>query len=122
MLIVFSQEDSDLSSEYKNMFEISYFCDFSVWEKEKTIPSAFIIKGKDKHYISSTLEKVRKDNEFFASLCFITDSAFPYDDFMLDGQLPQPADLREVINQFDNLSKSFKRSETYITHQGRFIK
>lgn len=124
MLIVFSQdqEETDLSSEYKNLFNISYFSDFSVWEKERIIPSAFIIQGKDKHYISTILGKVRKDSEFFASLCFITDSAFPYDDFMLDGQLPQPIDLREEINQFDNLLKSLKSNETYITHQGRLIK
>ncbi len=122
MLIFFSREKTGLLDHYRESFEVCHFCDFSEWEKNRINPSAFIIAGKDQQYISSVLGKIRRDDEAFASLCFATDPVAPFDDLLLDGQLPQPPVLLEAVNQVGNLLKSLKSNETYITHQGRFIK
>lgn len=121
MLIFFSQEKTDLSDQYK-AFDIRFFSDFSAWEKSRIIPSAFFIDGKAKHYTSSILGKIRRDNEVFASLCFATESTALSDSQLLDGQSPQPLILQEKIDQFEDLLKSLKDNETYLTHQGRLIK
>lgn len=121
MLIFFSQEKTDLSDQYK-AFDIQCFSDFSAWGKSRIIPSAFIIDGKDKHYASSILGKIRRDNEVFASLCFATESTILSDTQLLDGQSPQPLILQEKIDQFQDLLKSLQDNETYLTHQGRLIK
>lgn len=122
MLIFFSQEKTDFSNQYQNLFKIHHFSDFSDWEKDRITPSAFIIEGKDKQYITSILGKIRRDNEVFASLCFSTEPVASLDNHLLDGLLPQPSVLQEGINQFEDLLKSLKSNETYITHQGRLIK
>jgi hypothetical protein len=122
MLIFFSRERNDLPDHYKDHFEVCHFNDFSDWEQNRVNPSAFVIVGKDKQFISSVLAKIRRDNEIFASLCFATDPVAPFDNLLLDGQLPQPSVLLEVVNQVEDLQKSLKSNETYITHQGRLIK
>ncbi|NBQ68726.1 MAG: diguanylate cyclase [Nitrosomonadaceae bacterium] len=122
MLIFFSQEKTGLLDPYKDLFEIHHFSDFSDWEKNKIIPSAFIIAGNDKQYTASILGKIRRDEEVFASLCFAANPVAASDNLLLDGQLPQPPVLLEAVNQVENLLKSLKGNETYITHQGRLIK
>lgn len=122
MLIFFSQEKTDLPDHYRDLFEVRHFSDFSDWGKNRVNSSAFIIVGKDQQYSSSLLRKIRRDDEVFASLCFAADPVAPFDNFLLDGQLPQPPALLEAVNQVEDLLKSLKNNDTYITHQGRLIK
>ncbi len=122
MLIFFSQEKTDLPDHYRDLFEVRHFNDFSDWGKNRVNSSAFIIVGKDQQYSSSLLRKIRRDDEVFASLCFAADPVAPFDNFLLDGQLPQPPALLEAVNQVEDLLKSLKSNDTYITHQGRLIK
>jgi GGDEF domain-containing protein len=122
MLIFFSQEKTDLPDHYRDLFEVRHFSDFSDWGKNRVNSSAFIIVGKDQQYSSSLLRKIRRDDEVFASLCFAADPVASFDNFLLDGQLPQPPALLEAVNQVEDLLKSLKSNDTYITHQGRLIK
>jgi len=122
MLIFFSQEHADFLDQYKNHFSIQQCSDFPEWEKNKIIPSAFIVNGNDQRYVSSILGKIRRDNEVFASLCFVTKSVPSSDDCLSDGLLPEPLILQKQIDKAQDLLTSLKGKETYLTHQGRLIK
>ena len=122
MLIFFSPNKTDLSSSYTELFRIQYCGDFSDWEKSKTIPSAFVIDSKDAQYVNTIVNKIRRDHLAFGILCFVTEIQPSFDHQLLDGQLPEPSILKKRINDFVDLSESFKNSETYITPQGRLIK
>ena len=122
MLIFFSPNKTDLSSSYTELFRIQHCGDFSDWEKSKTIPSAFVIDSKDAQYVNTIVNKIRRDHLAFGILCFVTEIQPSFDHQLLDGQLPEPSILKKRINDFVDLSESFKNSETYITPQGRLIK
>ncbi len=122
ILIFFSQEHADFLDQYKNHFSIQQCSDFPEWEKNKIIPSAFIVNGNDQRYVSSILGKIRRDNEVFASLCFVTKSVPSSDHCLSDGLLPEPLILQKQIDKAQDLLTSLKGKETYLTHQGRLIK
>ena len=92
------------------------------WEVTKTVPLAFIIDGKDAQYVNKMINKIRRDDVVFASLCFVTELPPVLDHQLLDGQLPEPSALQGKISDVEDLSKSFKNTETYIAPQGRLIK
>lgn len=122
MLIFFSPNKIGLPDAYANLYRIHYCSDFSEWEVTKTVPLAFIIDGKDAQYVNKMINKIRRDDVVFASLCFVTELPAALDHQLLDGQLPEPSALQEKISDVEDLSKSFKNTETYITPQGRLIK
>jgi len=122
MLIFFSPNETNLPDSYSELFRIQHCADFSDWEKSKTIASAFVIDGKDNHYVESIINKIRRDHVIFATLCFVTDARPSFNNQLLDGQLPESSILKKTINDFDDLLKSFKNGETCITPQGRLIK
>ena len=121
-LVFFSPIITGLMAQYMSSFRVYYFENFSEWEKTKFLPSAFIILGSDLNYISLILSKLRRNNEAFESLCFVTGPVFPIDNNLIDGQLPQPSQLQEEIRRFQDLSSAYKNSERYEPHLRRLIK
>lgn len=122
MLIVFAQERIDLTNQYTQSLEISFFYDFFEWNKIRSIPIAFIIDGSNPEYLVTTLKQLRRDNEIFSSLCFVVNhTESPIDD-LHDGKLPNTEILQEKIKQHQDLLSSFKRNEGYLTPQARLIK
>lgn len=121
-LVFFSPIITDLMTQYMDSFRVYYFNNFSEWKKTKFHPSAFIILGRDLNYISSILSKLRRGNEAFESLCFVTGSVFPFDDNLIDGQLPQPSQLQGEISRFQDLSSAYKDSWRHESHFARLIK
>ena len=121
MLIFFSQETSDFLDQYKIAFDIQQLSDFSEWEKDRILPSAFVIEGSDNRYASSILGKIRRDSEVFASLCFSTRLLTCSENSLFDGLLPPPSELQKQIDAAQDLSRSLKGKDNYLTHQGRLI-
>lgn len=121
MLIFFSQETSDFLDQYKIAFDIQQLSDFSEWEKDRILPSAFVIEGSDSRYASSILGKIRRDSEVFASLCFSTRLLTCSENSLFDGLLPPPAELQKQIDAAQDLSRSLKGKDNYLTPQGRLI-
>ncbi len=122
MLILFSQENPDLLAQYGDLFKIYHFYNFTEWETQRMLPSAFVIEGSDAQYTTSILSHIRRDKEAYAVLCFISGSVSSLDNSYVDGSLPQPLLLQEAISQTADLEKSFKNSENNVTHQERLIK
>ena len=121
-LIFFSQEKTNLSDQYHDFFGIHIFHDYAEWKNEKILPSAIIITGKDLNYIAATLGQIRRDENLFESLCFITESVSVFNSNLIDGQLPQPLQLQERVHHFLELDSVYKNSETYTSDLGRLIK
>ncbi|UJP05067.1 MAG: GGDEF domain-containing protein [Nitrosomonas sp.] len=122
MLIFFSQEADSLAAQYKDSFAVQQLSDFAAWERNRIVPAAFVIAGSDKQYFSSIAGKIRRDSEVFASLCFSTELITSPDNALLDGLLPPAVDLQKAIDTTNDLLKSLKGKENYLTHQGRLIK
>ena len=121
MLIFFSQETSNIPELYKIPFDVQQLSDFAEWEKNRIVPSAFVIEGNDHPYVSSILGKIRRDSEVFASLCFSTVLLPSSDNSLFDGILPPPLELQKQIEATQDLSRSLKGKDNYLTHQGRLI-
>ena len=121
-LIFFSHERTNLLDQYSDSFKTHVYHDYAEWKKEKILSPAIIITGGDQHYIVSILEKIRRDEELFASLCFVTELIPASYSNLVDGQLPQPLQLKQIINQFIDLFSAYKNSEMQISHLGRLIK
>ncbi len=121
-LVLFTQDNPDFLAQYNDLFTICHCNDFADWEAKQVIPLAFIVDGKEPNYITSILGKIRRDQKAFASLCFVSGSVNTLDDFIGDGQLPQPSLLHEAITYAADLEKSFKYNEAIITPVGRLIK
>lgn len=121
-LIFFSQEKTNLPDQYRDFFGIHIFHDYVAWKNEKIVPSAIIITGEDLNYTAFTLGQIRRDKNLFASLCFITESIPVFNSNLIDGQLPQPLQLKERIHHFLDLDSVYKNSETYTSDLGRLIK
>ena len=121
-LVFFSPKIIDLMDQYMSSFRVYYFDNFSEWERAKFIPSAFIILGNDLNYISLILSKLRRDNEAYKTLCFVTGPVSPIDNNLIDGQLPQPSQLQQEISRFQDLSNAYKNNGRYEPHLNRLIK
>lgn len=121
MLIFFSQETSNFLEQYKIPFNVQQLHDFAEWEKNRIVPSAFVIEGNDQQYVSSILEKIRRDSEVFASLCFSTELLTSSANSLLDGLLPSALELQKQIDATQDLLRSLKGKDAYLTHQGRLI-
>jgi len=121
-LIFFSHQKTNLSDLYSDYFRTHIFYDYAEWKKERILSPAIIITGGDKNYTAAILDKIRRDEDLFASLCFVTESIPASCDNLVDGQLPQPPQLKETINHFLDLSSAYKSSEAQMSHLGRLIK
>jgi len=121
-LVFFSPKIADLMAQYMSSFRVYYFDNFSEWERTKFLPSAFIILGNDLNYISLILSKLRRDDEAYKTLCFVTGPVSPIDSNLIDGQLPQPLQLQREISRFQDLSNAYKNNRRYEPHLSRLMK
>ncbi len=121
-LIVFSREKISLSDQYSDSFQTHYFHDLSDWKKESIPPSAIIVAGDDSDYASTLLDQIRRDEDLYVSLCFVTEPIAVLNDNLADGQLPHPQQLKISIDHFFDLLNAYKDSETYASELGRLIK
>ncbi len=121
-LIFFSHQKTNLLDRYSDSFRTHIFHDYAEWKKQRIFSPAIIITGEDQNYTSSILDKIRRDEDLFASLCFVSESIPASYNNLVDGQLPQPPKLKEIINHFLDLSSAYKNSEAQISHLGRLVK
>ncbi|WP_292993827.1 diguanylate cyclase [Nitrosomonas sp.] len=121
-LVFFSHEKTNLLDQYSVSFETHVFHDYVEWKKERILSPVVIITGSDPNYIAAILDKIRRDEDLFASLCFVTESVPASYSSLVDGQLPQPPQLKQIINQFLDLFSAYNNSEVHISHLGRLIK
>lgn len=120
-LIVFSQEKISLSDQYSTAFQIHYFDDVSGWKKENIAPSAILIAGHSE-YTATLLNSIRRDDDLYLSLCFVSDSIPSININLTDGQLPPPQQLKSAIDHYDDLLNAYKNSETHVSELGRLVK
>lgn len=120
-LIVFSQEKISLSDQYSTAFQTHYFDDVSGWKKENIAPSAILIAGHSE-YTATLLNSIRRDDDLYLSLCFVSDSIPSININLTDGQLPPPQQLKSAIDHYDDLLNAYKNSETHVSELGRLVK
>ncbi len=122
MLIFFSQHITPLSDQYVSDFEVKQFHNFIEWQNERIKPSAFVVVGSDADYVTSIIGSIRRDDHYFASLCFSTETANDINNQLSDGLLPEPENLKHVIAHFTDLETSFKHTDGPLSYLDRLIK